>query len=95
MKGASNKEDSLIKEALIKKAVGYDLEEITEEYQESEGEVRLVKKKITKKSVPPDVSAIKMLIDDLGGSYEEMTDAELEKEKLRLLEILKELENKE
>ena len=78
------------KDALIKKALGYDATEVIEEYVSSEeGEIKLTKKKVTKKNVPPDITAIKILLDDGETDYEKMSDDELEKEKLRLLELLK------
>lgn len=46
----------------------------------------LVKKKVTKREIPPDIKAVKMLLD--GG--DEATDEELEEEKLRLTQMLKE-----
>ena len=88
-------EDSLnvkkekLEKALIKKALGYDSVEVVEEYVTSEGEIKLNKKKVTTKNVPPDLTALKILLDgekDIG----EMTEEELENEKNRLLEILSE-----
>lgn len=49
------------------------------------GELKLVKKKVTKREIPPDIKAVKMLLE--GG---EQTDEELEAERSRLLEMLKE-----
>lgn len=80
-----------LKEALIKKALGYDATEIIEEYVTGdEGEIKLSKRKVTKKNVPPDITAIKMLIDDSPKSVKEMSDEELEQEKQRLLNLLSE-----
>jgi hypothetical protein len=84
-----DEDEKVIKKALIKKAVGYDMEEVTEEYLEGEGEVKLVKRKVTKKNVPPDITAIKMLIETTNG-ISEMSDEQLEQEKQRLLNLLKE-----
>jgi len=50
-----------IKKALYKKAVGYTAKEVVEEYGGEDG--NLVKKKISKKHIPPDMTAIKTLID--------------------------------
>lgn len=81
-----------IAEALKRRAVGYDTEETVEEFSDSDGTLSLVKRKVTKKSVPPDISAAKMLLDmdedvvDLAA----LSDEDLEKERLRILEILKE-----
>lgn len=79
--------------ALIKKALGYDYTEVVEEYSESdEGEIRLTKKKVTKKNVPPDLSALKILIDGKKTDVSAMTDEELEREKERLFRQLAEKE---
>ncbi len=48
------------------------------------GELRLVKKKVTKREIPPDIKAVKMLLDDAG----EPTDDDLEAEKARLIKML-------
>ena len=76
-----------VKEALKKKAFGFDTEETVEEFAYIEGEEVLSKRKVTRKNVPPDVSAIKMLMEERDG-LSEMTDEELEKEKIRLLKLL-------
>ena len=52
-----------IKGALLERALGYDADEVVEEYGFSEGEAVLVKRKVTKKRVPPDIQAAKMLLD--------------------------------
>ena len=79
--------------AVRKKAVGYTAEECVEEYGVSEGQLTLCKRKITVKEVPPDLSAVKMLMDlDEANPYENMSEEELENEKNRLLQLLKEKE---
>ncbi len=97
MKGKSNKKNPPTKEqfkdALIKKALGYDATEVVEEYSTDEqGEVKLVKKKVTTKNVPPDISALKILLDD-GNEVPltDLTDEQLESEKQRLLNLLKQV----
>lgn len=82
--------DSDVKKALIKKALGYDLTETVEEYALSDDEVKLTKKKITKKNVPPDITALKILLVGDEKSVADMSDEELEKEKERLIKILAE-----
>ena len=78
------------KSALIKKALGYDATEIVEEYVSSEeGEIKLQKKKVTKKNVPPDITAIKLLLEEQECSVQSMSDEQLEMEKERLLALLK------
>ena len=84
-----------IKEALLKKALGYDCTETVEEYVSEEGEIRLTKKKITKKNVPPDMSALKILLEESTIPVTEMSDEELNEEKMRLIKILAEENVKE
>lgn len=78
--------------ALYKKAVGYETNEVVEEYVVDErGDYKLSKKKVTKKHVSPDLTAVKILLDKVekkSGKYEKMTDEQLYAEKLRLIEIL-------
>lgn len=78
-----------IRKAMIKRAVGYDTEETVEEYSGSGDEVTMVRKKVTKKNVPPDISAAKLLLEESGGDYSTMTDEQLAAEKQRLIELLK------
>ncbi len=54
-----------------------------------DGELTLVKKKVTKKDIPPDIKAVKLLMD---GNDEHLSDEELESEKRELLKMLKEME---
>ena len=84
-----------LKDALIKKALGYDATEVVEEYVSGEeGEIKLAKKKVTKKNVPPDLTALKILMEEGDDCVESMSDEELEKEKIRLLELLKQCDRK-
>lgn len=57
-----------------------------EEFSVENGELKLVKKKITKREIPPDIKAVKMLLD----GRDELSDEELEAEKQKLLNMLKE-----
>lgn len=81
-----------IEQALLKKALGYECDEIIEEYATDEdGCLILVKKKVTKKHISPDIPAAKMLLEqleDTQGKYENMTDSELLEEKTRLIKLL-------
>jgi hypothetical protein len=62
---------------------------VVEEYVSSEeGEVKLTKKKVTKKNIPPDITALKILIEEENGGVESMTDEQLLEEYDRLLELL-------
>ena len=76
-------------EALLKVALGYQVAEVTEEYAEVDGELKLTKRKRTKKDVPPDLKAVQMLLERCGGKgIEGLSDEELEEEKARLLALL-------
>lgn len=76
-----------IKSALIKCAVGLSASETVEEFAvDGDGELKLVKRKVTKRDIPPDIKAVKMLLDERG----EPTDEELEREREGLLKLLNE-----
>ncbi len=81
----------LLTKVLTKKAKGYRVKETTDEYVVVDGVLTLNKRKTVTKSVAPDVSAVKALIE-LSSSeqgLEEMSDEQLQAEKLRLLNVLK------
>lgn len=78
-----------IKGALLERALGYDADEVVEEYGFSEGEAVLVKRKVTRKRVPPDIQAAKMLLDG-APPLTSLSDEQLQKDKERLLLLLKE-----
>ena len=84
--------DKKLVNSLYKKAVGYTATEKTMEYS-PDGEV--VKKKVTSKHYPPDITALKAYLELVSGreDYESMTDEELEREKERLLKELEEKRN--
>ena len=88
------KDSKKLERALEKKAFGYDAEEVVEEYVSEDGEMKLVRRKVTKKNVAPDVTALKMLLDG-EKSLAEMTDEELAAEKERLLKMLAKQEKEE
>jgi hypothetical protein len=76
---------------LWKKAKGYKAKETVEEYTVQDGEEVLNKRKITVKHVPPDMAALRTYMELTGkGDAESMDDEELQREKERLMEILKE-----
>lgn len=86
--------DDGLKKALFKCAVGFNTSEVVEEYAVDEGELKLVKRKVTKRDVPPDIKAVKMLLDgeaDIAG----MSDEELEERRKKLIEMLKEDKNEQ
>ena len=80
-----------IHDALLRRALGFDCEGAVDEYGFREGEEVLVKRKVTKKYVPPDIAAAKLLLEEkpLG----EYSDEELAREKERLLKLLQREEN--
>ena len=89
-----------LKKALLKKALGYVAKEQVCEYSVDEnGEEVLSKKKVTKKFNPPDINAVKFLMEQKGLFSDEklshMTLSELKKEKKRLLKLLKEEQNED
>ena len=78
-----------IGDALLKVALGYQVAEVTEEFAEVDGELKLTKRKRTKKDVPPDLKAVQLLLAERGAmDVTVMSDEELKKEKNRLLSIL-------
>ena len=87
------KDTEKLTKSLFKKAVGYTVDEVVEEYvngEESEN-LRLIKRKITKKHIPPDISAVKALLetsDDNFDKYRAMSDEELLKKRDELLKII-------
>ena len=83
---AANKEN--VKNALARCAVGLSASEVVEEFVVDNGELKLVKKKVTKREIPPDIKAAKMLLE--GESLSTVTDEELTAERERLIKILKE-----
>ncbi len=88
-----------IKNALLKKALGYESDEIVEEYTTDEnGNSILSKRKITKKFNPPDINALRFLLEQSDLSNDEiskMSNKQLLQEKQRLLQLLKQKEKEE
>lgn len=77
-----------VKEALKKCAVGLRTSEVVEEFAVEDGQLVLVKKKVTKREIPPDIKAVKMLLEAEIPS--ELTDEQLEAEKAKLIKLIKE-----
>lgn len=89
----NEKYNKKLNKALIKRAFGYMNREVTEEFSSDNGKMKLIKKKITKKKIPPDITAVKVLLDiysDQDLDVSNMTDEELLIERDKLLEKLKE-----
>ena len=91
-KDINNKSSTqVLKDALYKKAVGYDVEETTEEYAiDEENNSKLVKRKVSKKHYPPDLSAAKTILEMFSDEkdYSNMSDEELEQERKELIKYL-------
>ena len=89
----------LLKKVLLKKARGFVLEEISEEYSCDENDkMKLAKRKITSKEVAPDISAVKALCELSlfeTDTYKNMSFEELKSEKTKLLKLFDEIENKD
>ena len=73
--------------ALRKRALGYDASETISEYDAEGNEPR---RKVSTKHVPPDLGAIKLLLELRGGGRTP-SEEELEEEKRRVLDLLKRL----
>ena len=72
-------------------AVGLEANETVEEFGVEDGELKLLKRKVTRRDIPPDIKAVKLLID--GGGVDGLSAEELEAEKQRLLKLLNKEEN--
>lgn len=82
-----------IQKALLKRALGYEASETVEEYAKNGDDMNIVRKKITTKNVPPDISAVKMLLESFSDTSNELANLsaeQLQSEKERLLALLKE-----
>lgn len=80
--------------ALKQCITGTTTKEITTEYSvDDNGELKIVKQKINEKTIPPNVDIIKLVYQHFVEEtvdYEKMSDEDLEKEKNRLIKLLKE-----
>ncbi len=80
-----------MKGALLRCATGLSASETVEEFAvDGDGELKLVKKRVTKREIPPDIKAVKLILEERG----EISDEELENEKRRLLKLLDEKDYK-
>ena len=77
-----------VKDALAKCAVGLSASEVTEEFAVENGELKLIKKKVTRREIPPDLKAVKMLLD--ADVLSSATEEELAEEREKLIKMLKE-----
>ncbi|NCB48248.1 MAG: hypothetical protein EOM55_01265 [Clostridia bacterium] len=85
------KNKNIILTSLFDLAKGCILKEKTEDFvTDLEGNISLKNRKIVRKQLAPDLQAIKVLMDlKIHEDFEEMTDEQLQKEKERLLEEIK------
>ena len=85
-------------DALFNRAVGFTKDEVSEEYSMVEDKLMLVKKKLNSKYYPPELKAIEMLMDKYNlnkdNTYDDYDIGELEKEKAKLVQLLKKAEEK-
>ncbi|HKL93903.1 MAG TPA: hypothetical protein VJZ69_01305 [Clostridia bacterium] len=88
--------DEKIMKTLLKKATGYTFDEVVEEYAvKDDGAVELTRRKVTTKHYPADSSALKAYIElSAETNISKLEDEELQKEKQRLLKILRDEESK-
>ncbi len=82
-------------EAVKKKAMGYTTTENVDEYSLVDGELSIVKRKVTQKEVPPDIAAVKFLIDEKSDDYSDMTEEELISERDRLIKMFRSDKNRQ
>lgn len=82
-----------LRKAILKCALGCSVSETVEEYGIEEGKMKLVKRKKSKKQLPPDLKAAQLLLSD-GAAEGYLDDETLERERKRLMEELKEDEGK-
>lgn len=82
-------EEGKIVNSIRRRAKGYTVTEVAEEYALVDGEMTLVKRKVNKRDVPADVSAQKLYLE-ISGEEEKLTAAEVKREKERLLKLLEE-----
>lgn len=63
--------------------------EVTEEYAEVDGELRLLKRKKTKKDIPPDLKAVQLLLESREDKdISLLSDDELEEEKQKIFKTI-------
>ena len=77
---------------------GVKTKEITTEYvmDEETNQLKIAKQKVQEKVLPPNIDLLKLIYQQLTETkmnYEQYTDEELQKEKERLLKMLKENED--
>ena len=88
-------EQNDIYDALVKRALGHTVTEESTEYSvDRNGAEKIVRKKISVKEVPPELSALKLLLKERKENFDGMTEEQLLKEKERLLKMLSDEDKK-
>ena len=82
-----------VRDAVLKVALGFQVEEVTEEYDARDGELKLIKRRETRKDIPPDLKAVRLLLE--GTDYSALSDEELEAERARLAAAISENKKEE
>ena len=82
-------QEEQLEKALLKVALGFQVAEVTDEFAQVDGELKLTKRRKTKKDIPPDLKAMQMLLTEQNFEYANMSDEELLQEKQRLILQLK------
>ena len=82
-----------VRDAVLKVALGFQVEEVTEEYDARDGELKLIKRRETRKDIPPDLKAVRLLLE--GTDYSALSDEELEAKRARLAAALSENKKEE
>ena len=77
-----------VNKALLKVAQGCAVAEVVEEYVEVDGEMKLTKRKKTKKEIPPDLKALQLLLEERDDGVGAMSEEELLAERERLIAML-------
>ena len=77
MQNKEKLESKKLETALLKVALGFSVEEVTEEFADVDGQLKLLKRKRTKKQVPPDLKAVQMLLEEHGENLSSLSDEEL------------------
>ena len=83
-----------LSQSLLTRALGYELEEVREEYVQVDGEMKLVGRKVLKKNMPPDINAVKYVLElskNIDCAEDKVTRAELERERDELQREFREL----
>ena len=76
------------RDAVVKVALGGTVEEVTEEDDARDGELKLVRRRETHKDIPPDLKAVRLLLE--GTDYAALSDEQHEAERASLAAALEE-----